>query len=107
MGILVTVVLVVMGVWLFIKVLPILGILLFFWVAVRLVKAAMNSYSESHYSGSGSFNSYVLNKKSGVIHDRWDSSVDTISSHHQKAITSSKAWELVNRGTRYRFKQDP
>ena len=47
----------------------------------------------------------VLNKKTGVIHDRWDSSVDTISEHHRRDISYSEAQELVNRGTRYRFKQ--
>ena len=65
------------------------------------------SYAGSEYSSGSSYNSYVLNKKTGVIHNRWDDSVDTISAHHQRAITSSEAWDLVNRGTRYRFKQDP
>ena len=65
------------------------------------------SYSDSDYSSGSSYSSYVLNKRTGVIHRRWDDSADTISSHNQRAITSSEAWDLVNRGTRYRFKQDP
>lgn len=70
-------------------------------------RSAGSYYSDSEYSGGSSYSgSYVLNKKTGVIHDRWDPSVDTISDHHQRAITSSEAWELVGRGTRYRFKKD-
>ena len=49
------------------------------------------SYSGSDYSGGSSYSSYVLNKRTGVIHRRWDDSADTISSRNQRAITSSEA----------------
>jgi hypothetical protein len=107
MSILVTIVLIGIGIWLFIKVLPILGIILLFYVITRIVRTVRNNNSDSDYSDSSSASSYILNKKTGVIHNRWDSSVDTISSRHQIPISSSEAWDLVNRGTRYRFKQDP
>ena len=69
----------------------------------RWTSSASSGYSGS-YSNTGS---YVLNKKTGVIHDRWDSSVDTISDNHRRSLSYSEAHALVNRGTRYRFKQDP
>ena len=53
-------------------------------------------------SGGGG---YVLNKKTGVIHDIWSSSADTISEKHRKTISFSEAEDLVNRGTKYHFKK--
>ena len=57
------------------------------------------------WSKTGSGGEYVLNRKSGVIHDRYDDSVDTISEKNQKLISYSEAQELINRGTKYRWKE--
>lgn len=48
---------------------------------------------------------YVLNRKSGVIHDSWDSSVETISEKNRRSISYSEAQDLVDRGTKYRFRK--
>ena len=64
-----------------------------------------SGYPRLDYSYGKSYDGYVLNKKTGVIHNRWDSSVDTISEHHRREISYSEAQDLINRGTRYRFKQ--
>lgn len=69
-------------------------------------KGSSWGYSSSSDSSS-SGGDYILNKKTGVIHSRWDSSVDTISNNHRRMISYSEAQDLVNRGTKYRFKQDP
>ena len=136
MGALITLAMIIGGIWLLIKALPIIlrfllycvmaiplwiafiifvpgffdegGLLLLLLIAA-IVKSGGSSYSGYTYSGSGysGGSSYVLNKKTGVIHDRWDSSVDTISEHHRRDISYSEAQDLVNRGTRYRFKQNP
>ena len=84
-----------------------MGGLLIVLLVYAVVKLKGSSYSGSSYYSSdySGGSSYVLNKKTGVIHDRWDSSVDTISEHHRRDISYSEAQELVNRGTRYRFKQ--
>ena len=85
------------------------GGLLLVLLIMAIVKSGDSGYSGYSYSGTGysGGSSYVLNKKTGVIHDRWNSSVDTISEHHRRDISYSEAQEVVNRGTRYRFKQDP
>ena len=126
MGGFTTLVLIIGGIWLFIKTLPILLRFLLYcamaiplWfvffiflpgfldetsllVILLIIALVKSGGSRSSYSGGSS---YVLNKKSGVIHNQWDPSVDTISDHHRKAISYSEAQELVNRQTRYRFKQ--
>lgn len=131
MGGLITLALVVAGIYLFIKALPILLRLLLYcvialplWIfllivvpgfldegvlflallffAIIKVKGAGSSGGYSSSSGS-----YVLNKKTGIIHDSWDSSANTISNKHRKTISYSEAQNLVNRGTKYRFKKDP
>lgn len=149
MGMLIRLAIIVAGIWLFIKILPIilrfilysilalpLLAILFIFVPgpvdeggillLLLVLAIARSggsgfsildhigsgrsgsdYSDSSYSSGSSYDSYVLNKKTGVIHDRWDSSVDTISEHHRRSLSYTEAQDLVNRGTRYRFKRDP
>ena len=136
MGALITLAMIIGGIWLLIKALPIILRFLLYcvmaiplWIAfiifvpgfldegglllvlliIAIVKSGDSSYSGYSYSGSGysGGSSYVLNKKTGVIHDRWDSSVDTISEHHRRDVSYSEAQELVSRGTRYRFKQDP
>ena len=48
---------------------------------------------------------YVLNKKSGVIHDKYSDSANTIKDNHKVEISSYDADELVNRGKRYRYKK--
>lgn len=136
MGILITLAVIIGGIWLLIKAMPILikialycmaavmivfairllitgfsliGVLLIVLLVFAVVKLKGSSYSGSSYYSSdySDGNSYVLNKKTGVIHNRWDSSVDTISEHHRRDISCSEAQDLVNRGTRYRFKQNP
>ena len=136
MGVLITLVMIIGGIWLLIKALPVLikiglyclaAVMIFFSARLLitgfkligvlmlvLVVYAVFKLKGSNYSGSSYYSSdysggsdYVLNKKTGVIHDRWDSSVDTISEHHRRDISYSEAQELVNRGTRYRFKQNP
>ena len=49
---------------------------------------------------------YVLNRKTGVIHDAHDSSAETISERHRRNLSYYEASELVSRGGRYRFKKD-
>ena len=128
---LITLALVVVGIWLFIKALPILLRLLLYciiaiplWIILLIVvpgfldesalflillvfafiKAKGTGSSGGYSSSSGS---YILNKKTGVIHSSWDSSADTISDKHRRPLSSSEAQELVQRGTKYRFKKDP
>ena len=131
MGGLIMLALVVAGIWLFIKVLPILLRLLLYcvialplWIilliivpgfldegalflvllVIAFIKAKGTGSAEGYSSSSGS---YILNKKTGVIHSSWDSSADTISDKHRRKVSYSEAQELVNRGTKYRFKKDP
>lgn len=66
-----------------------------------------DDYSSSCFSTEDSYDSYVLNKRTGVIHERLDSSVDSISERNRKSLSYSEAQDLVDRGTKYRFKQDP
>jgi len=69
--------------------------------------ALTKTYSSPYSSSSSYSSSYVLNKKTGVIHDSWSDSASEISDKHKKYITSSEAQSLVDRGTRYRYKKDP
>lgn len=48
---------------------------------------------------------YVLNKKTGVIHDSDSDSVNNIKDEHRAYLTSYEADELVSRGTRYHYKE--
>ena len=48
---------------------------------------------------------YVLNKKTGVIHDSDSDSVNTIKSEHRVYLSSYEADKLVSRGTRYHYKE--
>ena len=131
MGTLIVLALVVAGMWILVKEIPFLlkfmlygaGIIILFVILFNLlpvllagggfllmiiifavIKLRDSKYSEGYSSSGGG---YVLNKKSGVIHNSWDSSVDTISYNHKRNISYSEAQDLVNRGTKYRFKQDP
>jgi hypothetical protein len=61
-----------------------------------------DSLSDYDYSTS-----YVLNKKTGVIHEQGSYSASTIKDNHKRNISSSKADELVGRGTRYRYRVYP
>jgi chromate transport protein ChrA len=82
---------------------PIDETLLFLALIVLGIRSFRSSKSSSNWSGSSG--SYVLNKKSGVIHDAWDPSVETIAEKHRRSITYSEALDLVERGTKYRFKE--
>ena len=128
MGTLIVLALVVACMWILVKVIPFLlkfmlygaGIIILFVILFNLLPvllaggglllmviifAVVKLRDSEGYSSSGG--GYVLNKKSGVIHNSWDSSVDTISYNHKRNISYSEAQDLVNRGTKYRFKQDP
>ena len=71
-------------------------------IIVLLVLAILRGVSGD---GSGSSDSYVLNKKSGIIHRRFSDTADTIKDEHKKPLSYSEAEELVNRGGRYRYKK--
>lgn len=75
---------------------------------IRKKEDGVSDFSSGSSSGSSnrSYAGYVLNKKSGVIHDRWSDSADEISETHKKYISYSEALELVGRNTRYRFKEE-
>lgn len=47
---------------------------------------------------------YVLNTRTGVIHDRWSRSADTISPDNRIYLTYEQSQELTNRGDKYRWK---
>lgn len=52
-----------------------------------------------------SFKNYVLNKRTGIIHEKWSSTADTISEKHRKELSYSDAQELINKSRKYRFKE--
>ena len=132
MGLLITFLMFIAGLWLLGKILPAfvklmgycirlipLWIILIIFVpgfldecvlALILIGFAIAKVRDKGYSGaysSWTSNDYVLNKKSGIIHRKYDSSVDTISNRHRKSISYTEAQNLVNKGTRYRYKKDP
>ena len=49
--------------------------------------------------------SYVLNKKSKVIHEKHSASEETISPHHRKELSHSEAMDLINNNDKYHFKK--
>ena len=59
---------------------------------------------KSYGSSGGEYKSYVLNKKSKVIHEKYSESAETISPHHRKEISSSEARELISNNGKYHFK---
>lgn len=65
----------------------------------------IKKHKEERLSDYDYSTSYVLNKKTGVIHESGSYSASTIKDNHKKNISSSKADELVRRGTRYRYKK--
>lgn len=69
-------------------------------IVVRKIKNR-NKYDDIGYYSSG----YVLNKKSGVIHERWSDTASTIKDNHRVDISSYDANRLVSRGKKYRFKK--
>ena len=130
MSILVTIFLIGLGIWLFIKALPALlrfllysiialpvwiVLLLFFpgvfdegvLTIILLVLAISKSLGGDNDSSGYSYSSdnFVLNKRSKVIHDRWSDSVDTISERNRKNISFSEAQDLINNNQKYRFKK--
>lgn len=131
MGGLIILALTLAGIWLLIKVLPVIlklmkycvlaiplwilftfipgfldEVILFFILMLFAFIKAMDTCCLRGY-GNDSGNYYVLNKKTGVIHNFWDSSTDTIGENHRRMISYTEAQDLINRGSRYRFKQDP
>lgn len=70
------------------------------------IKWKLSSEYESKYSEILN-GKYVLNKKSGVIHDVSAPSASDVAYHHRKYLTESDAQELIDRGTRYHLKNDP
>ena len=70
----------------------------------HLIKT-IKKHKEERLSDYDYSTSYVLNKKTGVIHEQGSYSASTIKDNHKKNISSSKADELVGRGTRYRYKK--
>ena len=79
------------------------GVLILVFLIVLIIKAARSGGSS--FSGS-SYGDYVLNRRTGVIRNRWDPSVDDVSEKNRRYISSSKAHELVSRGGKYKFKSD-
>lgn len=71
-------------------------------LVVLFIVAVINSLSDS---GGGYSGDYVLNRNTGVIRDRWDPTVSDVDEHNRRYISSSKAWDLVGRGKKYRFKK--
>ena len=69
--------------------------------AIRKKRKEKEMDFDCHYEADP----YVLNTKSGIIHDRWSESADTIKENHRANLSSSEADELVSRKTRYRFKK--
>ena len=76
------------------------GVLFIFCLLLAIAKSAADSMPD------GSYNSYVLNKKSKVIHPDYSHSASTISEKNRKPISSSEAWNLAGRGGKYRFKKE-
>ena len=59
---------------------------------------------KSYGSSGGEYKSYVLNKKSKVIHEKYSDSAETISPHHRKELSSSEARDLIANNGKYHFK---
>lgn len=77
-------------------------------IVLNIILFIRKRKKRSHYVGcSGGYYSsnYVLNKKSGVIHEKWSESANTIKDNHKVEISAYDADKLVNRGTRYRYKK--
>ena len=58
-----------------------------------------------HVVGSYYSTRYVLNKKTGVIHETGSESANNIKENHRVKISDYDAEKLVSRGTRYRYKK--
>ena len=70
-------------------------------IASKLMGRRKNGYDTSYYPSY----SYVLNKRTGVIHDRNSESAKTVKDEHRAYLTRYEADELVRRGTRYHYKE--
>lgn len=70
----------------------------FEFVTVSILTSAVEAFQKST-------NEYVLNKRSGVIHDADDPSADMISERNKRTISYFEAENLVSRKTKYRYKQ--
>ena len=69
------------------------------FIIIEIISSKRNNYYDLDSDR------YVLNKKSGVIHDKWSDSAKTIKDNHKVEISSYDADKLVNRGKRYRYKK--
>lgn len=78
--------------------------LLYLALIALIVIRRYAKYGSVFGASGGEYTSYVLNKKSKVIHDKYSDSAETISPHNRKEITSSEARDLINNNSKYHFK---
>lgn len=123
--------LIILAIWVFKKLLPVilrfllyclcafpLWIIFFFiptfideiiLLIILFILAFKKVYDDSYYGISDSIGESIfrLNKKSGVIHNSSSSDYNNISEKHRKTITRSEADDLINKNSKkYHFRRD-